>query len=135
MLILIFEWFTPDIILLKMAHVCRKFYIVSWNEEMLNYLCHEQFGNRKYQEIRFKCAKRVHQCEKGTQLEEDKPRWIIEESTSEDSSENYSSDENALHMRHDGDSSADEENRLKDYLRRNAKEEKSLEQMAKIKEE
>lgn len=49
---------------------------------------------------------------------EDKPRWLIEDSQTEESSDFYSSnDEFAAHRRSDGNSSAEEENKLKDYLR------------------
>ena len=62
----------------------------------------------------------------------DKPRWIIEESQSEQSSDFYSSnDEEAAHMRHDGNSSAEEENKFKDYIRRQAREEHDQAKVAK----
>jgi hypothetical protein len=117
----IFQWLSPDVMILKMTHVCRKFYILSWNLELLNKLCFYNFGTKAYNQIRFKCAKRVERSNSNLQTD-DKPRWIIEESHSEESSDFYSSnDEEAAHMRHDGNSSAEEENKLKDYLRREAR--------------
>lgn len=66
---------------------------------------------------------------------EDKPRWLIENSDTEESSDFYSSnDEFDAHMRDDGGSSAEEENELKDYLRRNAREERNLEKNARLEE-
>ena len=132
MLLNIFRWLPPDVMLLKMAKVCKKFYILTWNQELLNNLCFYSFGTQNYNEIRFQCAKRIDQLRRGEGKDESKPRWIIEESQSEESSDFYSSDDNeAAHMRHDGNSSAEEENHLKDYLRRNAREERKLEQKAK----
>ena len=66
-------------------------------------------------------------------MESEKPRWIIEESTSGSESSDFwdSDDEEAAHMRHDGNSSAEEENKLKDYLRREAREERAIEKQAK----
>jgi len=58
-LLLIFRWLPPDIMLLKMVKVCRKFYILSWNLELLNNLCFHSFGLKRYNEIRFRCAKRL----------------------------------------------------------------------------
>ena len=56
--------------------------------------------------------------------------FIEPETSGEESDTLFESDEqdasNALHMRDDGGSSADEENRLKDFLRRNAKEERDV---------
>ena len=53
---------------------------------------------------------------------------MIETSTEGEESSDYftSNDEDQDHVRNDGGSSADEENRLKDFLRRNAKEERAL---------
>ena len=67
----------------------------------------------------------------------EKERWMIETSTEgEESSDQFlSNDEDADHIRHDGGSSADEENRLKDFLRRNAREERELRKMAEQEEE
>jgi hypothetical protein len=57
----------------------------------------------------------------------EKERWFIETSTEGEESSDYfnSDDDDADHIRKDGGSSADEENRLKDFLRRNAKEERA----------
>lgn len=52
---------------------------------------------------------------------------IETDSEGEESSDYFTSnDEDQDHVRHDGGSSADEENRLKDFLRRNAKEERAM---------
>ena len=47
----------------------------------------------------------------------EKERWLIETSTDGEESSDYftSGDEDRDHIRHDGGSSADEENRLKDH--------------------
>ncbi len=62
----------------------------------------------------------------------EKERWMIETSTDGEESSEYftSNDEDAHHIRHDGGSSAEEENRLKDFLRRNAREERDLRKLA-----
>ena len=66
----------------------------------------------------------------------EKERWFIETSTDGDSSSDFftSNDENEDHIRHDGGSSADEENRLKDFLRRNAREERDMRKNAEAEE-
>lgn len=65
----------------------------------------------------------------------EKERWMVETETSSESSGFWTShDEEDAHMRHDGNSSADEENRLKDFIRRNAREERDLHKVAKEKE-
>ncbi len=53
---------------------------------------------------------------------------MIETSTEGEESSDYftSNDEDRDHIRQDGGSSAEEENRLKDFLRRNAKEERAM---------
>ena len=136
MLILIFRWLSPDILLLKLVQVCRNFYRLSWSAELLNNLVYHTFGFRGYQKVRHKVATRLKQIQDikdGLKLaKDDKPRWLIENSETEESSDFYSSnDEFAAHMRDDGGSSADEENALKDYLRRNAREERKIEKEAK----
>ena len=118
-----------------MARVCKKFYILSWNQELVNKLCFFSFGQKRYNAIRFKCAKRIDQVNNGKQNDkENKPRWLIEDSQSPEESSDFwsSNDEEAMHMRHDANSSAEEENRLKDYLRRNAREERAQEKTSKI---
>ena len=62
----------------------------------------------------------------------EKERWLIETSTDGEESSDYftSGDEDRDHIRHDGGSSADEENRLKDFLRRNAREERQMRKQA-----
>ena len=65
----------------------------------------------------------------------EKERWMIETETSSESSGFWTShDEEDAHIRKDGNSSAEEENTLKDFIRRNAKEERDLEKVAKEKE-
>jgi hypothetical protein len=61
-------------------------------------------------------------------LGKEKQRWMIETSTEGEESSDYftSNDEDRDHIRHDGGSSAEEENRLKDFLRRNAREERAM---------
>ena len=62
----------------------------------------------------------------------EKERWMVETETSSESSGFWTShDEEDAHIRKDGNSSADEENTLKDFLRRNAREERDLEKRAK----
>ena len=59
---------------------------------------------------------------------------MIETETSSESSGFWSShDEEDAHIRKDQNSSADEENTLKDFLRRNAREERDMEKLAKDK--
>lgn len=62
---------------------------------------------------------------------------MIETSTEGEESSDYftSNDEDRDHIRQDGGSSADEENRLKDFLRRNAKEERAIRKHALNEEE
>jgi len=62
------------------------------------------------------------------QYGKEKQRWMIETSTEGEESSDYftSNDEDRDHIRQDGGSSAEEENRLKDFLRRNAKEERAM---------
>jgi hypothetical protein len=86
-------------------------------------------------EVRYKVAKRIMQVKTGTVPMEhgkEKERWMIETSTDGEESSEYftSNDEDAHHIRHDGGSSAEEENRLKDFLRRNAREERDLRKLA-----
>ena len=70
-------------------------------------------------------------------LGKEKQRWMIETSTEGEESSDYftSEDDDADHIRQDGGSSADEENRLKDFLRRNAKEERALRKQATVEED
>ena len=64
----------------------------------------------------------------------EKERWMVETDTSSESSGFWTShDEEDAHIRKDANSSADEENTLKDFLRRNAREERDLEKQAKEK--
>ena len=58
----------------------------------------------------------------------EKQRWMVETSTEGEESSGFytSNDEDQAHVRHDGGSSADEENRLKDFLRRNARQERAM---------
>lgn len=88
-LILIFQWLAPDTILLKLIKVCKKFYILTWNMELLNTLCFNSFGLRWYTEVRYRCAKRLKELKdiasgdpkaKCNSKSEDKPRWLIEDS-------------------------------------------------------
>lgn len=126
-LINILEWLKPDEIFLKFARVSKKFYIMSWNDELINKLALNQFGIAGLREIKFKIAKRYMQIATKTLPMEtptkEKERWMIESETEGEASSNFytSNDEDQLHVRHDGGSSADEENRLKDFVRRNAR--------------
>jgi hypothetical protein len=62
----------------------------------------------------------------------DKARWLIEETTDEESSEYWTSDDaDASHIRKDNNSSAEDENTLKDFFRRNAREERDFAKKAK----
>ena len=109
--------------------------MLTWNDELLNKMTFNTFGTRSYNEIRFKIAKRMHQVETGQlpmQHGKEKERWMVETETSEESSGFWTShDEEDAHIRKDGGSSADEENTLKDFVRRNAKEERDFEKKAK----
>ncbi len=102
--------------------------MLTWCDELLGKLAFNCFGTRQYNEIRFRVAKRMHLVQTG-QLQmvngKEKERWMIETTTSEESSGFWTShDEEDAHIRKDGGSSADEENRLKDFVRRNAREER-----------
>ena len=68
--------------------------------------------------------------------EEDKPRWLIENSQTEEDSDffNSSGEDDAAHKRNDGCSSAEEENKMKDELRRLAREERDREKQRKLNE-
>jgi hypothetical protein len=68
--------------------------------------------------------------------EEDKPRWLIENSQTEEDSDffNSSGEDDAAHKRNDGCSSAEEENNMKDELRRLAREERDREKQRKLNE-
>ena len=57
----IFEWLSPDNVLLKVSKVCKKFYMLTWNDELLTKLAFNCFGTKRYNEIRFRIAKRLHQ--------------------------------------------------------------------------
>ena len=57
----IFEWVKPDEMLMVVGKSCKKFYMLSWNDELINKLTFNTFGTKAYNEIRFKIAKRMHQ--------------------------------------------------------------------------
>lgn len=118
----IFEFLKPDEVLVKLKLVCRKFYMLSWSDELLNNLTFHAFGYELYDEIKYRIAKRLHKLANNI---DDKPRYFVETTTEEERSDSFSSEgENGrAHMREDMCSSADEENALKDMFRRNAKEE------------
>lgn len=130
----IFEWLKPDEMLLKMGKCCKKFYMLTWNDELLNKMAFNNFGTRGLNEIKFKVAKRMQQVATGQlpmQNGKEKERWMIETETSSESSGFWTShDEEDAHIRHDANSSAEEENTLKDFLRRNAREERDLHKKA-----
>lgn len=37
-LLLIFRWLSPDVVMLKLLTVCKKFYMLSWSAELMNNL-------------------------------------------------------------------------------------------------
>ena len=134
----IFEWMKPDEMLLKLGKICRKFYMLTWNDELLNKMAFNNFGTRGLNEVKFRVAKRLQQVATG-QLPmvngKEKERWMVETETSSESSGFWTShDEEDAHIRKDANSSADDENTLKDFIRRNAKEERDLTKKAEVKE-
>ena len=96
------------------------------------------FGARGINEIKFRIAKRMQQVATGNLPMvngKEKERWMVETETSSESSGFWTShDEEDAHIRHDGHSSAEEENTLKDFIRRNAREERDLNLKARVKE-
>ena len=85
----IFEWLKPDEMLLTVGKACKKFYMLTWNPELLNLLVFNTFGHRRYAEIKYKIAKRLHDVKLGTLpmlAGKEKERWMIETSTEEESS-------------------------------------------------
>ena len=117
----IFEFLQPDEMVMKMKLVCKKFYILSWNDELMTKLCFHSFGIELFEEIKYRIAKRLHKVKNGI---EDKVRYFIETTTEEENSDSFNSDDcDRPHIRQDGNSSADDENKLKDFFRRNAREE------------
>lgn len=40
----IFEWIDAPELLITMAKVCKKFYILSWSEELISKTCQRTFG-------------------------------------------------------------------------------------------
>ena len=134
----IFEWMKPDEILLKLGRCCKKFQMMTWNDELLNKMAFNNFGTKGLNEIKFRVARRLQQVATG-QLPmvngKEKERWMIETETSSESSGFWTShDEEDHHIRKDANSSAEEENTLKDFLRRNAREERDNEKKAKERE-
>ena len=116
----IFEFLAPDELLLTVKLVCKKFYMLSWNEELLKKVCFHAFGFQMYEEIKYRVAKHLHRVKNG---QDDKQRYFVETTTEEENSASFSSDnENKAHLREDDCSSAEEENALKEMFRRNAKE-------------
>ena len=90
----IFEWLKPDELLLILTRVCKKFYILSWSDELINKITFNQFGDRGLREIKYRCAQRLMQVKTGTVPMEhgkEKERWMIETSTSEESSQHFTS--------------------------------------------
>lgn len=80
----IIEWLKPDELLLTISHVCKKFYILSWNDELITKVTFNQFGDRGLREVKYKVAKRIMQVKTGTVPMEhgkEKERWMIETST------------------------------------------------------
>lgn len=120
--ILFFEFLKPEEVLLKMKLVSRKFYMLTWNYEMLYLLCFHAFGIELWEEIKYRIAKRMHKIANGI---EDKPRYFVETETEEEGSDSFSSgnEDGKQHIRQDQCSSADDENALRDMFRRNAREE------------
>lgn len=55
----IFEWLKPDEILLKLGKSCKKFYMLTWNDELLNKMAFHSFGTKGLNDIKFKVAKRM----------------------------------------------------------------------------
>ena len=96
----IFEFFRPEEMVLKMKLVCRKFYMLSWCDELLNKLCFHAFGYDLFEEIKYRIAKRMHKMANGV---EDKPRYFVETTTEEDNSDSFSSqgEEGRAHIRND----------------------------------
>ena len=84
----IFEFLRVDEVLIKMKLVCRKFYMLTWNEELLNKLCFHAFGLEMFDEIKYRIAQRLHKVAKGI---EDKPRYFVETTTEEENSDSFSS--------------------------------------------
>ncbi|CDW78278.1 UNKNOWN [Stylonychia lemnae] len=104
-----------------MKLVCKKFYELSWNCELLTNICFHNFGLELFAEIKYRCAKRLYKIKNNI---EDKVRYFIETTTEEENSDSFGSDDqDRPHLRQDGNSSADDENALKDFFRRNAREE------------
>ena len=112
--------------------------MLTWNDELLNKMAFNNFGTRGLNEVKFRVAKRLQQVATG-QLPmvngKEKERWMVETETSSESSGFWTShDEEDAHIRKDANSSADDENTLKDFIRRNAKEERDLTKKAEVKE-
>ena len=118
----IFEFLKPEEMVTKMKLVCRKFYMLSWDKELLYKLCFHAFGQDLLEEIKYRVAKRIHNV---TNNIEDKPRYFVETTTEEEASDSFSSagEDDRAHMRQDQCSSAEDENALRDMFRRNAREE------------
>lgn len=99
----IFEWLKPDEMLLTVGKACKKFYMLTWNEELLNLLTYHTFGDKKYTEIKFRIAKRLHDVATNNLpmvAGKEKERWMVETDTSDQSSDFWSShDEEDAHIR------------------------------------
>eukprot|EP00347_Sterkiella_histriomuscorum_P008144 403346211 len=117
----IFNYFTPDVLMLKMKLVSKKFYSLSWSDELLTYMCFNVFGTELYEQVKYRIAKYLYKKKHNQPVE---PRYFEENSTTDSGSDQYDSDEHDKpHIRQDGNSSADDENTLKTFFRRNAAEE------------
>ena len=55
----IFEWLKPDEMLLKLAKACKKFYMLTWNDELLKKMAYNNFGTKGLNEVKFRVARRL----------------------------------------------------------------------------
>ena len=55
----VFEWLKPDEVLLKLGRCCKKFQMLTWNEELLNKMAFNNFGAKGLNEIKFRVARRL----------------------------------------------------------------------------
>jgi hypothetical protein len=84
----IFEFLNIEEMILKLKLVCKKFYILSWNDELLNKLTFHAFGIELYEEVKYRIAKHLHKIANNVS---EKPRYFVETTTEEENSDSFSS--------------------------------------------
>ncbi|CAI2360789.1 unnamed protein product [Moneuplotes crassus] len=116
MWILICRFLSPKDIILTFSVLSKKFYTLSWNEEIIRTALINTLGTVGYDQHTLRIAQKLERSLKGKKLD---PYKIMVEDTSDDSNSDFNStdDEHEYNARK-SDSSTDDQQTVKEYLRR-----------------